>query len=280
MTVEGGGRAFLDPATMRFLAWHEAQAHAIGGREVRDLGDCILLHDPREPDPFWNRLSALRLPEDPAEFGRRFDELIAMFARLSRRPHVWASPLHDAPADLAERLVARGFEDLGGGLTMVLVDPGRAVAKPDIAGSVVLEHHRCPQAAGREVLALDLAGLLVAAFRVDPLERFRLAADLEASFDAPEVTLHVARVGDRSVAIAKRTTFDGATYLSSIGTRPGWEGRGLGALVTVDAVQAGLADGGGLEYLGVFADNERRLALYRRLGFATVGGPAGDFLLP
>lgn len=273
-------RVSVDASTMRALALHEAHAHAIGGRVVEDLGDAILLHDPLDDDPFWNRLSGIRLPEDRASFDRRLDELLGLFTRLGREPHVWAAPLHDTPADLPDRLAARGFMDRGGGLTMLLADPSRAVVPPDAAAGLALERHRRPPGVDRKRLAAEVAALLVAAFRVDPLARLRLAADLEASFEASDLTLYVARVGGTPVAAAKRTTFDGATYLSSIGTRPGWQGRGLGALVTVAAIQDGLAEGSRLTYLGVFAENVRARALYERLGFATVGGAAGDFIRP
>ena len=46
----------IDPPTMRRLLLHEARVHAIPGRDLRDLGDAILLHDPVETEPFWNRL--------------------------------------------------------------------------------------------------------------------------------------------------------------------------------------------------------------------------------
>ena len=55
----------IDPATMRRLILHETQVHAMPGRDVRDLGDAILLHDPIDPEPFWNRLAAIRWPADP-----------------------------------------------------------------------------------------------------------------------------------------------------------------------------------------------------------------------
>ena len=37
----------VDDATMRALERHETRAHAIPGREVRDLGHAVVLHDPR-----------------------------------------------------------------------------------------------------------------------------------------------------------------------------------------------------------------------------------------
>ena len=92
----------IDPATMRHLLLHEARIHAIPGRDLRDLGDAILLHDPVEPEPFWNRLEGLRWPSEPDAFDRRLTEALVLFASIGRQPHIWASSLHDAPADLVE----------------------------------------------------------------------------------------------------------------------------------------------------------------------------------
>jgi ribosomal protein S18 acetylase RimI-like enzyme len=273
-------RVTVDQRTARFLALHEARAHAMGGRSVEDLGDAILLHDPGDDEPFWNRLSGIRLPEEPAAFDRRLDELIGRFRELGRQPHVWEGPLHDRPADLAARLEARGFVDLGRGLTMLLADPSRLAAPTDLPPRLTIERICRPPRAAREELAAEMADLLVAAFRVDPLARLALAADLQASFELAELSLCVARVDGLAVAVAKRATFDGASYLSSIGTRPGWQGRGLGTLVTVAAIRDGLREASRLTYLGVFDDNVRARALYERLGFATLGRSAGDYLLP
>lgn len=269
----------VDPEMMRFLDWHEARAHAVGGREVRDLGDAILVHDPDDRDPFWNRLSGVRLPEDGGAFDGRLAELLALFAGLDRRPHIWASPLHQRPADLGSRLVGHGFRDVGGGLMMVQSDPGALDRTPTELDGVSLERYRLPPEGDRGRLAIETAGLLVAAFRVDPLVRGRLVIDLERSLEAPELTLYVARVGDTPVATAKRLSFDGASYLSSIGTRPGWQGRGLGALATAEACRDALEIGDAWVYLGVFSENRRARALYERLGFAVLGEPAGDYLL-
>lgn len=269
----------VDATIMRFLELHEARAHAAGGREVRDLGDAILVYDPRDRDPFWNRLSGLALPDDDDAFDARLAELIALFAGLDRRPHAWESPVHQQPPDIADRLRAHGFRDGGGGMSMVLVEPQALDRAPDALDRVVLECYNVPPPGDRERLADEAAGLLVAAFRVDPFVRPRLAVDLERSLAARELHLYVARVGSTAVAVAKRLSFDGASYLSSIGTRPGWEGRGLGALVTAQASRDAIAIGDGWIYLGVFADNHRARGLYERLGFAVLGGPSGDWLL-
>ena len=73
---------------MRHLLLHEARIHAIPGRDLRDLGDTILLHDPVEPEPFWNRLEGLRWPSDPTAFDRRLTEALVLFASIGRQPHI------------------------------------------------------------------------------------------------------------------------------------------------------------------------------------------------
>jgi len=122
-----GRPADLTPADVRWLAWHEARCHALTSREVRDLGDAVLLHDPTDREPFWNRLAGIAWPADPVAFDTRLTEMFALFAGLDRIPHVWPSPGYDHPADLVKRLVANGFVDHGGGILMA-VDPDRAAA--------------------------------------------------------------------------------------------------------------------------------------------------------
>ena len=80
-------------------------------------------------------------------------------------------------------------------------------------------------------------------------------------------------------SVARRATFDGASYLSSIGTA-GWaRGRGLGGLVTRAAAADAVAAHSRWTYLGVFADNHIAIGIYERAGFSQLGGPAPDLLL-
>jgi len=269
----------IDAELVRFLDLHEARSHAVGGRIVRDLGDAILLTDPHDRDPFWNRLSGLRLPDDPDAFDDRLGALLGLFRGLDRRPHVWVAAGHDRPVDLPTRLASRGFDDLGGGVPMLLVDAAAASAAGAKVDGARVEVHARPQARDRSAIAHEVAGLLVAAFRVDPLVRPRLTADLITGLDSPALRLYVVRADGIAVAAAKRTSLDGASYLSSIGTRPGWRGQGFGALVTAAACRDALAEGDRITYLRVFPENGRARALYERLGFRAAARRAGDFLL-
>ena len=267
----------IDDTTMRALERHETRAHAIPGREVRDLGHAVVLHDHLDADPFWNRMASVRWPDDAEGFDRRLTEALALFASLGRRPHVWPSPVHCRPVNLASRLEAHGFKAFGSGHVMVLDDP--AGSPPVRAGEpghgITLHAIRTAADAGATDCD-DLGAVLAESFGALPGRAHQLAADLRITLDDPRVVLVLVRVNGEPAASAKATTFDGFTYLSSIGTRATFRGRGLAGLATRHAMAG--AGSAGRTYLGVFSDNEPALRLYTRLGFASVG-ESPDMLL-
>ena len=270
----------LTAEEVRWLAWHEARSHALIGREVRDLGDAVLLYDESDREPFWNRLAGIAWPERAAAFDRRLAEAIALFAGLDRVPHVWPMPGYDEPSDLTSRLLANGFEDFGGGLLMAF-DPAvatRRAAVHEVAGVTVERLHRMTGEPAADA-ARAIAAVLLSSFLVEP-ER-RVAIELEAVLGLSTDAYHaiLVRVDGVPAAVARRTTFAGATYLSSIGTDPEFRGRGLGRLVTALALADALADGSRWTYLGVFEENAVARALYGSLGFVAIGGVAPDLLL-
>ncbi len=269
---------------MRRLELHETRAHALGtARDVRDLGDAILMYDPHDRDPFWNRLTAVRFPLDRNRFDRRLDEVVVLFGGLDRRPHVWQSAGFNEPADLAARLGAHGFVDLGAGLVMVHLHPGplEAARSVPLAAGISVERLARPRDAfARATASAELALVLAEAFELDPGRRNGLLAETSHALGTDELTAYLARVEGEPAAAAKRTAFDGASYLSSIGTRPRYRGRGLAALVTAAATHDAIVDGDALVYLGVWGQNRTARRLYERLGFVVLGHGAGDFILP
>jgi ribosomal protein S18 acetylase RimI-like enzyme len=271
----------VDAATMRRLTLHEAQVHATPGRDVRDLGDAILLHDPLDPEPFWNRLAAVRWPAAAHAFDRRLTEVLVLFASLGRQPHIWTSPLHDSPADLHMRLSANGFRDTGAGCVMVLSDPEptRRVASSPLAPGVEIERLGGIDGAAAVRAARSIVEVLVDAFDVGADRRPGVIAETVASLGRSSFTHYLARLDGRPVAVARRATFDGASYLSSIGTATWARGRGFARLVTSAASADAVANGSAWTYLGVFVDNREAIRLYRGLGFERVGEPCPDLLL-
>jgi ribosomal protein S18 acetylase RimI-like enzyme len=271
----------IDPATMLRLLLHEAKVHAMPGREIRDLGDAIFLHDPRDPEPFWNRLEGIRWPADPTAFDQRLSETLVLFASLGRQPHVWPAPLHDAPTDLVARLLANGFRDLGAGCVMALVDDtrSRGVEASDYGPTVQLERLSALAAGARRAAVEAVVPVLIDAFTVDDDRARGVAAEAEASLANPLFMHYLARLDGEPAAVCRRATFEGITYLSSIGTATWARGRGLGELVTLAATADAVAMGSEWVHLGVFAENEVAMRLYRRAGFELVGEPAPDLLL-
>ena len=269
----------LDDATVLALERHETHAHALPSREVRDQGDALVLFDRRDPDPFWNRMVSVRWPVAPAAFDHRLTEAIAFFGILLRTPHLWPSPRHSSPRDLVERLRQHGFRDIGGGHLMLLEHPAavRPIHPSELARGVTLTGIR-HAADACEGDVQDIARVLAESFGALPERAAELASDLLIGLDDPRVALALARVDGEPAAVAKATTFDGLTYLSSIGTREEFRGRGLGELVTRHAIVTGGGRESRYAYLGVFSGNAPALRLYERLGFASIG-ESPDLLL-
>jgi ribosomal protein S18 acetylase RimI-like enzyme len=270
-----GGLQGFTSVTMRALELHEANAHARGSRRVADLGDAILLHDPLDRDPFVNRLSALRLPDDHDAFDRRLAELLALFSGLGRRAHAWLSPAFGTPDDVASRLRADGFVDVGGTYAMIRVRP--ALARPGREAARV--ERLADTSAGRAAFVETVAMVLLDAFGADTDTSERVADDLDRSV-APASDVCLVRAADgEPVAAGRRFTADGATYISSIGTRPAYREQGFASVVTSALVDDGIDAGGPLVHLGVECENEPAQRVYRHLGFEIVGGRQADLLL-
>lgn len=267
----------LDEADVHFLEIHEARAHAIGGRLLRDLGDCVVLSAPRDREPFFNRVGAIRWPEDVDAFDRRLAELLAVFASLDRRPHAWSSAAFRRPADIERRLVDFGFRDIGGTYVMLSVRDAEPATVPP--GVTVERWSGGPGVGPGRRSIREIASLLVGAFGVDEEANDAVAAETQVGFESPALHAVVLRDGGHVVAVGKRYTFDGASYLSSIATDPFAQGHGYGTLLTSMLVADARRAGSRHVHLAVHTDNDRAIDVYRRCGLEIVGERAGDFLL-
>lgn len=272
----------IDRDAMLFLERHETRVHALPGREIRELGDGWVIYDPIDREPFWNRAAGLTWPDDPTAFDARLAQLISLFAVLDRIPHVWPRPALREPPDLVERLVSNGWEDAGSGWLMVLVDPApahAAVRSRRRPAGVTLERIGLDDAGRSREAAADVAQVLAEAFLVEPDRQTAIELETLAMWDRPFTRAYLARVDGEAAAVAKLTTLDGASYLSSIGTRPAYRGRGLGRLVTAAATADAARTGSRWVYLGVWEGNDPATRLYATLGFEPVGTPVPDLLL-
>ena len=133
--------------------------------------------------------------------------------------------------------------------------------------------------AERRHWAADAAIVLGDSFGVEPARRFALENDVLACISRPGCSVLLVHVDGEPAAVARRAWTAGGSYLSSIGTRPAFRGRGLGGLATALLVADALAAGSPVVHLAVEADNVGAQRLYERLGFAFVGQPTPDLLL-
>jgi len=268
----------LSPETLRFLEVHTARAIAIPGRGWRDFGDSVMLFSGSEKDPFFNRLTAIRWPDEPAAFDARLDQALELFAALERKPYCWVVPGMSAPADIVGRLAANGFVDQGGGFDMLLTGDPWSVPDVPLPRGALLERHHDLSPADRMALAADLALVISESFHIPELRRGNLIAEISLTLEQPRFHAYVIRVDGEPVATGERYTFDGASYISSIGTRPSWRGRGYGKAITLALARDSVASGVDLVYLGVYADNAAAMRLYRQLGFQVLGPRSSDML--
>jgi GNAT superfamily N-acetyltransferase len=272
----------ITAADARWLAWHEAGCHGLAGREVRELGDAVMLHDPVDREPFWNRVAGFAWPDETKAFDRRLAEVIALFGSLDRTPHAWPLPGFDEPADLTARLVSHGFEDVGPGILMAFdpasPGPSRETAADLGRGIEIERFHRTAGPAADEG-ARAIAVVLGDAFAVEPDRVGAIEEETLILFGREEFHACLIRVDGEPAAAARRTTFAGASYLSSIGTRSRFRGRGLGRIVSEAVLRDAIDAGSHWTYLGVFADNPVARRMYEGLGFVPIGGPAPDLLL-
>ena len=128
--------------------------------------------------------------------------------------------------------------------------------------------------------ARRIVSVLTEAFDIEPERVSSLELETVSSLANPIFTHYVVLDDGVPAAVARRATFDGASYLSSIGTA-GWaRHRGFGGLVTASAAADAAREGSEWTYLGVFADNPAAIRVYERLGFERVGESSPDMLLP
>ncbi len=244
---------WLDPETVRFLERHQATCSTdVARRELIDLGDAFLLHDPLDADPAFNRIGGVRWPEDGVTFEGRLRTVMDVFRALDRRPCFWLSPEHSEPADLAMRLVGRGFTEGRGGFLMLLEQTPSQDPLVGLAPGVRVQRLRGGRRPEGELVG-GIADALSDAFGIDGSARRQLEIDIDDGL--------------------------AATYLSAIGSRAAFARRGYGSLVTRVLARDAAAAGSRWIFLGVDADNMPARRLYSGLGFAIVGARARDFLL-
>jgi ribosomal protein S18 acetylase RimI-like enzyme len=206
-----------------------------------------------------NSASAARF--SPATADARIDDVVEWFAER-RVPFVWRLGPSDQPADLRDRLLARGFT----------LDPDEmpGMAAP-LANLPALE---LPAGATFEVVR-DALGLrewldtMVAGFGMPPQigDAYMAFATLGFSDVLPTRALLV-RVEGRPVSTALGVLAGVGIVIVNVATIPDERGRGIGRAVTLAAMHLGAEAGA---RLAVLQSTEMGHGIYQRLGFEEYG---------
>lgn len=272
----------VDDATLRALEVFETRVNALGpGRDVIDLGDAFALFDDDDPDPFFNRVGAIRWPSDQGALDARIDEVLRLFEARRRQPYLWLPTGFVSPPDLPDRLRARGFIEVGGGARVMLhVHDPVAVPSRALPPGATLERLVAERPGPAAVDARGAAGIVAEAFGMTADRVHSLEVELIADLGDPAADVRLIRVEGVPAAVGRAHSLDRMSYLSAIGVRAAYQGLGLGEAITRALVDEALTAGHDLIYLGVYAENDRARRLYERVGFATLGGKAPEYLLP
>ena len=250
----------------------EARAHRWPARTVSEVLGGLLVHDPDDHEPIFNRLVDPELPALDAGWDRWLGGVRRVFDDLARRPHLWLTAPFDDPR--IARLERDGFGQVGASRYMYLDDRSMiSVAPPASEQTHGAELERIDvTTTDRLRAARDVAAVIADAFELDPAFHVLIEADVVEMLAVPAISFVLVRLDGEPVAVARRTTDGGASLLAAIGTRRDFRGRGFGRLVTGAASRDALAAGSDTVFLGVEDGNDRARHLYERLGYVFADG--------
>jgi len=213
-------------------------------------------------DDYLNLVYGARL--DATDVAQVAREIVATVGR-GGRPFYWTIWPSDGPTDLAERLVAIGFEDHGTDPLMQLdltvrgaLDTGGG--PPALAIAEALDPETRHALAGFAVGSLGDAAPGGSAF-ADTLERL-------ASEPDPRLRLFGGWVDGTLVTTSGLFTGAGLAGIIAVATSEAYRGRGFGRALTAAAMEAGRAAG---MTTSTLMASELGQPVYRRLGFSEVG---------
>jgi GNAT superfamily N-acetyltransferase len=202
-----------------------------------------------------NAIMRTRLTADKLD--THIDEAIEC-SRVLNTPLLWWIEPHSSPADLGERLAARGF-------VHTQSFPGMAIDLRRLNAPAVLPDGVQIAAVQDEVALREWCTACVAGFEmpVYPQNYFESFRDTGFGGDAP-TQLFLARLHGQPVASAMLFKEAGIAGLYNVGTIPSARGLGIGRAITLAAMDAGRQDGC---HLATLYASKLGVNIYRQLGF-------------
>jgi GNAT superfamily N-acetyltransferase len=211
------------------------------------------------PNPALNGVVRARLAPD--EVDARIDDTLAWFT-TQRVPMIWWVGPTSSPDDLGARLEVHGLSRVG-------TTPGMSIhldALPDVAPvpDDCTIAHVTDEASLRVVAQVAALGFEFATELLPPLTRFLVGLGGETS----AWQFYVARLGAAAVATASLLLGSEVAGIYTVATLPEARRKGIGAAVTLAALQ----DARELGYpVAILQASEMGHPVYRRLGFQDHG---------
>lgn len=234
--------------------------------------------------PFFKGVWAAQIDESNAD--ATIDEAIAWFASRGASSFYWWNLRSSAPADIGQRLMARGFMPHGGNSQAYL-------ASGDLhtlgAPCMVADLHTLDAAALERVppdFTIDIARserdlhdfkqVFMSSYGAsDAHTQAWVDATLHMGIDDAAWTIYVGRLRGEPVAINVLYNGGGVAGLYGVGTSPTARGKGIGAAISLLPLLDARAQG--YEY-GVLFASRLGLPVYERIGFRHTGTTFARFV--
>ena len=229
------------------------------GVDVRDVGGIRLRLAPGIGDDYLTGVFGAVLA--PEEADRRIAEIIAA---VDGEPFHWSVWPTDEPADLPERLVRAGFEDVGRNPLMTYDLEALGDPEPPPVGLEIREALDTATRSQVAAYATEAVG-----WNDDGRENPYAATFLRlAEEPSPRMRIFGGWLDGELVSCAELFTGSGLAGIYAVATTEAVRGRGFGRALTLAAMHAGRDEG---RRLAVLMASDLGEPVYRRIGYRDVG---------
>lgn len=263
------------------FALFRAMATLPGGQLVEDARLSYHLATPF--NPMFKGIWRARLTADEAD--QAIDETLAWFASQQAPFLFWWTGPQTTPADLGERLIARGLISLEASIEP---DSGIASTMLGAPGMVADLHQMSAQALEQvppgftieivrdEQCLADFKQALVEGYEIPAaLAEGWVQATIGFGLGATPWQLYLGRLDGQPVATSMLFNGGGVASLYGVATVPSARRQGIGAAITLQPLLAAREQG--YRYAVLFA-TEMGLSTYQRLGFRLTGARLNRYL--
>jgi GNAT superfamily N-acetyltransferase len=242
--------------------------HILPGSEVAE-SDTISYHHAFPTNPMFKGAWRTRLPVEEVE--ATIDETLEWFDQRKAPSIFWWTDPQTQPADLAERLLKRGFDGNFPG------EPGMVADLFALNQDVRMPPGLTIQQTVDQKTLLDWRNVFTAAYEMPEAGgQAWYDATLQAGLERAPWKMYVAYLGEKAVATSMLFNGAGVSGVYAVGTLPNERGKGFGAAITLkpllDVRQQGYR-------FAVLFSSRKGYSVYRRLGFREVASKIGIYFM-